>query len=417
MIMTRFAEKFSRKTGILELMDDLGRAMNGKDKMLMLGGGNPAHIPEINKIWRERVSQILKNGSELEKSLVNYDTPQGKDSFIRNLAELLNREFSWNVKPENIAVTNGSQSAMFYLINLFGGKGTDGIKRKILFPLSPEYIGYADQGLEEDIMISVPGKIEKTRPGFFKYRVDFENINITGDISALCVSRPTNPTGNVLTDEEIKRLSALAADNNIPLIIDNAYGTPFPHILFRDVKPFWNENIILSMSLSKLGLPSLRTGIIIADKEIIKAVSAVNAVVSLSNVSLGQVIVNPLIESGEILEISRNIIKPFYKQRSDAAVENIRTIFGDSFPYRIHESEGAMFLWLWFENLPVHSSVLYERLKKRGVLVISGHYFFYGLERKWKHSGECLRLSYAQDKDDFKKAAEIIAEEVRYIYK
>jgi valine--pyruvate aminotransferase len=44
----------------------------------------------------------------------------------------------------------------------------------------------------------------------------------------ICVSRPTNPTGNVITDEELIKLDALANQHGIPLVIDNAYGVPFP---------------------------------------------------------------------------------------------------------------------------------------------------------------------------------------------
>ena len=47
-----------------------------------------------------------------------------------------------------------------------------------------------------------------------------------GKIGAICCSRPTNPTGNVLTDGEMARLDTLAQEHGIPLIIDNAYGIP-----------------------------------------------------------------------------------------------------------------------------------------------------------------------------------------------
>ena len=39
-------------------------------------------------------------------------------------------------------------------------------------------------------------------------------------------------------------------------------------------------------------------------------------------------------------------------------------------PYRVHRPEGAIFLWLWFENLPITSAELYQRLKNRGVLIV-----------------------------------------------
>jgi len=412
---TRFAERFSKKTGILELMDDLGRAMERGGDMRMLGGGNPAHIPEVNEIWRERTAQILANGAELEETLANYDTPQGKLAFLDSLADLMNREFGWNLSARNIAITNGSQTGFFLLLNLLSGTGTDGVMNRVLFPLCPEYIGYADQAVEPGALLSRRATIELIGDHFFKYHVDFTELDPADDVAALCVSRPTNPTGNVLTDDEVRRLAGIAAAKDIPFVIDNAYGAPFPHILFKDVEPYWDKNVILTMSLSKLGLPAVRTGIIIAAEEVIKAVSACNAVISLANGSVGQVLVRPLIESGDILRLSREIIMPFYRRRSQQAVESLVGAFGEDVDFRIHEREGSIFLWLWLPELPVSSAELYERLKQRGVLVVSGHYFFYGLDDPWRHAGECLRLSYAQDPMKFQEAAQIIADEVRRI--
>ncbi len=50
---------------------------------------------------------------------------------------------------------------------------------------------------------------------------------MTEETGMICVSRPTNPTGNVITDEELIKLDALANQHGVPLVIDNAYGVPF----------------------------------------------------------------------------------------------------------------------------------------------------------------------------------------------
>ena len=42
-----FGEKFTSKAGITSLMEDLGAALAGESDMIMMGGGNPAHIPEV----------------------------------------------------------------------------------------------------------------------------------------------------------------------------------------------------------------------------------------------------------------------------------------------------------------------------------------------------------------------------------
>ena len=260
-----FGRQLAGGSGIEELMEDLGNALaSGGPDICMLGGGQPAHIPEVNALWRRRMEEILAEPGALERVLANYDPPRGNPKFIAALAALFRREFGWQLGPENVAITSGGQTAFFFLFNLLAGPMPDGRSKKILLPLVPEYIGYANQGAGGDLFRAVPPKIEKTGPHEFKYRVDFDALEVTAEIAAICVSRPTNPTGNVLTDEEIARLSDLAKSHGIPLIIDNAYGAPFPNIIFTDAKPVWDEHVILTLSLSKIGLQGTRTGIVVA---------------------------------------------------------------------------------------------------------------------------------------------------------
>jgi len=215
------------------------------------------------------------------------------------------------------------------------------------------------------------------------------------------------------------RLADLAKQHDIPLIIDNAYGAPFPNIFFAEANPMWNEQVILTLSLSKIGLPGTRTGIVVASEEIISAVSSMSAIVGLANNNVGQALMGPLIDSGEILKVSDEIVKPFYKKKSLQAQQWVKEFFPDDLPYRQHVSEGALFLWLWFKDLPISTQELYVRLKDRGVLVISGHHFFFGLDAEdadWAHADECIRVTYTMDEEKVKKGIEIIADEVARIY-
>lgn len=208
-------------------------------------------------------------------------------------------------------------------------------------------------------------------------------------------------------------------DRGIPLLVDNAYGAPFPQILFTEVNLNWNENMILGMSLSKIGLPSTRTGIIVASDEIIATLSAANAIASLSVGSIGQVLTAPLISSGELMRLGLEVIMPFYKERSLFAQKIIDEHMA-GLPYRIHVSEGALFLWLWFQDLPITTTELYQRLKQRHTLVVPGKYFFFGSgvenDRSWRHPHECIRINYGREMEEIRVGIEIIADEVRKAY-
>ncbi len=415
MKFSQFGTKFTSGAGILTLMDDLGNALaTGGDDMVMMGGGNPGHVPEFQNIIQKRLQALAADKQSFQKLIGVYDPPQGEKVFIDELATLLTKSYGWDIGPENICLTNGSQAGFFLLFNLFAGDYGDGNSKQIRLPLAPEYIGYADLGLCDDFFISTKPQIEFLDDNFFKYHVDFDNLHIGDETGAICVSRPTNPTGNVLTDEEVTTLDQLARQHHVPLILDNAYGVPFPGIIYTEAKPVWNENIVVCLSLSKLGLPAVRTGIIVAKKEIVSAVSGMNAIMNLATGSFGAMLAQDLVASGDILRISKEVVKPFYEEKMKKAVALFQKEL-KGVPYKIHKPEGAMFLWLWFKDLPINSHELYERLKKKNVLVVSGHFFFPGIDPSWKHCHECIRVTYSQDEEQVARGIKIIAQEVREI--
>ncbi|ELM6622978.1 valine--pyruvate transaminase [Vibrio fluvialis] len=413
MQFSTFGEKFNRYSGITQLMDDLNDGLRTPGA-IMLGGGNPAAIPEMLDYFKLTSEEMLADGS-LIAAMTNYDGPQGKDVLVKALAKLLRDTYGWNISEKNISLTNGSQSGFFYLFNLLAGLQPDGSFKKILLPLAPEYIGYGDAGIDEDIFVSYHPEIELLDNGLFKYHVDFEQLKVDESVAAICASRPTNPTGNVLTEEEVHKLDKLARDNNIPLIIDNAYGVPFPNIIFEDVEPFWNDNTILCMSLSKLGLPGVRCGIVIASEAITQALTNMNGIISLAPGSVGPALAHRIIEKGDLLRLSQEVIKPFYRQKSQRAVELLQQAIDDP-RFRIHKPEGAIFLWLWFDELPITTMELYRRLKARGVLIVPGEYFFIGQKEDWAHAHQCLRMNYVQSDDAMQQGIAIIAEEVQKAY-
>ncbi len=410
--LSSFATRFTQNSGIAELMHDLGEAMNSQDdKTCMLGGGKPAHIPEVMSVFRE-LSQTLIDSGQWDHHLASYSPPQGDTLCIDQLCDFFNQHYGWGIRPENIALTNGSQTSFFYLFNIFAGQMAHGDNKKILFPLSPEYIGYRDLGLSDDFFCSQKPLIETLERGQFKYHIDFDALELSDDIGAICVSRPTNPTGNVISDEELEQLDQLAQAHNIPLMIDNAYGLPFPGAIYSDATLNWHDNMILGFSLSKLGLPGVRTGIVIAKKETIDIVRCMNGTLCLSPSNIGPSLLTELIRTEQIHRLCEETIRPYYQTKLDLALSLVATLFHD-ISVRIHKPEGAFFLWLWFPELPISSQVLYQRLKAKQVYVIPGENFFMDIEPQWQHQYQCLRINTAFSDEQLHRGLQMIADEVR----
>lgn len=177
-------------------MDDLGNALaHGGDEVRMLGGGNPAHIPEVSEVLRECLGQIASDPKRCSRMLGDYDPLEGHPPFREALASMLKETFGWSLGAKNVFVGNGSQSVFFHLFNLLAGEGDF-----IQLPLVPEYIGYGDLGIGGNLFHASKPEIELHGERRFKYRVDFNHLKVHSHTAALCASRPTNPTGNVLTD-------------------------------------------------------------------------------------------------------------------------------------------------------------------------------------------------------------------------
>jgi valine--pyruvate aminotransferase len=291
-----------------------------------------------------------------------------------------------------------------------------------LLPLSPEYIGYADQGLEQDLFVSCKpiiswpqGESERV----FKYGIDFalvEDCLGREDIALMAVSRPTNPTGNVVTEAEVEQLAHLSAKHGVPLLIDGAYGVPFPGVIFTEARPCFAPHVINTFSLSKLGLPGTRTGIVVGPPEMIVAVKSMTAIAGLANSNLGQQLVLPLVESGEILRLGPRVLRPFYEERSRAALAVVREhLSASSVDWAVHTSEGAFFLWIWLRGLGMTTMELYQRLKAREVLVVPGEFFFYGLPEPSSQEHACLRVSFAQSPEVVREGIRRLAEELRSV--
>ncbi len=416
MKFSKFGSRLSSDSGILQLMDDLGNAVNTApgEELYMLGGGNPSHIPEVQSILQEELRAVVENKASFNNLVGDYDGPQGNETFIKGLTEMFRGEYGWDIDESHIAITNGSQSSFGLIFNLLAGEFPDGSYKTIMLPLVPEYIGYGDVGLSDAPLFSaVRPLIDIGEDGFYKYRVDFDNVDLDDSVGAVCVSRPTNPTGNVITDEEVHKLAKLTKAAGIPMVIDGAYGLPFPNIVFNEATPYWDENVILCLSLSKLGLPGVRTGIVIANPALIQKLTGANAIFSLAPGSLGPQMMTRLVQNRKLLDISNNQIRPYYQKQVQVAVKAVQESMQD-LPVYIHQPEGAIFLWLWFKGLPIDSDELYRRLKEQNVLIIAGQHFFPGIDdRDWAHQYECIRVSYVADEETLKKGIRKISEVVR----
>lgn len=416
--LSKIGVQMSNLTGIKAISKDIIETLQTKQKQdfINLSAGNPVLLPKVEQMWRDCTAELLAS-SEYGEVVCRYGSSQGYIPLIEAIAKDFNRRYGLSLNETNILITPGSQMLYFYAANAFGGYTTNGDLKQIVLPMSPEYTGYGGICLAPEALISYKPALDiDTKAHRFKYHPDFNNLVITENTGCIFLSRPCNPTGNILSNDEIKKIATLAQPYNIPVFVDSAYGPPFPAINFKDMTLMFGENIVHCMSFSKVGLPGERIGVAIGDSKIIHILQSFQANLCLHPSHYGQAIAARAINSGAIECISKEVIRPFYKNKISLLEAKLDQEIPKDLPWFLHWGEGAMFAWLWLNNLPISDLDLYQELKKVGVIVVAGRFFFPGLQEDWSHKHQCIRISLTASDRQIEIAMKRLAEVIQQVY-
>lgn len=416
--LSRIGHDMSSLTGVRAIMKDIIETLQAGagQKFINLSAGNPLILPEVEQLWRDCTTNLLAS-SEYGEVVCRYGASQGYQPLIDAVVKDFNQRYGLTLTDRNVLITPGSQSLYFYAANAFGGYTASGSLKKIVLPLSPDYTGYGGVALTPEALVAYKPRLDVDATNHrFKYRPDFSQLQIDDQTGCVIFSRPCNPTGNVLTDEEVQKIAAMAAAFEVPVIIDSAYAPPFPALNFTDMAPLFGGNILHCLSLSKAGLPGERIGIAVGDPDLIQVLEAFQTNLCIHSPRYGQAIAARAINSGALADISANVIRPFYQQKLQIVEAALDRAMPGGIPWYLHRGEGAIFCWLWLDELPTTDWELYQNLKQVGVIVVPGSTFFPGLREEWTHKQQCLRISLTGSDRELETAMQRLADVVWQIY-
>jgi valine--pyruvate aminotransferase len=130
----------------------------------------------------------------------------------------------------------------------------------------------------------------------------------------------------------------------------------------------------------------------------------------------GQAIAARAIASGALVDISTNIIRPYYSSKFDVLENTLDQSMPKDMPWFLHRGEGAIFGWLWLQDLPMTDWEFYQQLKQVGVIVVPGSTFFPGLRENWSHKQQCFRISLTASNEDIETGMRRLAEATQQVY-
>ena len=416
--LSQFGSQMSQLTGVRAIMKDIIETFrkNAGREFINLSAGNPVILPEVEQLWRDCTQELL-NSDEYGKVVCRYGSSQGYAPLIEAIAKDFNVRYNLNLSDRNILITSGSQALYLYAANAFGGYNTSGELKQIVLPFTPDYTGYGGVSLTPEALIAYQPTLEiDTDKHRFKYRPDFNRLQIDEQTGCVVFSRPCNPTGNIISDDEVNKIASLAAKYNVPVFVDSAYAPPFPALNFTPMTPQFGNNIVHCMSLSKAGLPGERIGIAIGDPQLIEILESFQTNASIHSSRYGQAIAARAISSGKLAHIAENIIRPHYQNKIKVLETTLDGAMPQDIPWYLHRGEGAIFGWLWLQDLPMSDWDFYQQLKQVGVIAVPGSSFFPGLKSQWQHKQQCLRISLTATEAEIAEAMQRLAKVVQQVY-
>lgn len=194
------------------------------------------------------------------------------------------------VSPENILLANGSDAAIKYIFDAYVTPQDQILLTDPTFAMYPVYCR----------MFAAEPLVVEYRPdlsfplGAFKAR-------LTADIRLAVIVNPNNPTGSVLPQRDLVALIAQAADQDILVILDEAYFYYYPETVIQQVKNF--KNLIVLRTFSKLcGMAAARLGYATACPEIIDNLRKVRPTYDINGLAVW--IGEKLLENPDIIQNS-----------------------------------------------------------------------------------------------------------------
>ena len=231
----------------------------GEDKVFDFSIGNPSVAsPDV---VNETLIKLITN---TEPTLLHGYTSAAGDLTVRQkIAEYLNDTYGTNHRAEYIYLTVGASASLAISLNALINPGDEVI---VFAPYFPEYKVFVEKA---GGIIKVVLPDTKT---FEPDLIDLEN-EISAKTKAVIINSPNNPTGVVISEETIIKISKLLNKKSLEYngIIYLLSDEPYRELVFEGDVPFitnYYDNTIISYSFSKsLSLPGERIGYLLVSEK------------------------------------------------------------------------------------------------------------------------------------------------------
>lgn len=321
----------------------------------------------------------------LNKGFTHYGPSPGLPDLRLSIANYMSRTRGLNFTPEEVVVTPGGKPVMFFVILALINAGDEVIYPNPGFPIYESMINFVGGK-------PVPIQLREDK----NFAFDPEDLRklITDKTKLLILNTPQNPTGGILTKEDIIKIADIIKDKDIMILSDEIYSRLIfegEHFSISQIDGFKERTIILDGYSKYYAMTGWRAGFGVMNKELAPHIAKlVTNSVSCTN----SFVQKACIEALEGPQDSVDKMREEFRARREIIVDGLNSVPG----FSCVMPHGAFYAFPNITKTGYKSKELEEHLLfKGGVAALSGTSF--------GAFGEgYIRFSYANSRENIKEA-------------
>jgi aspartate/methionine/tyrosine aminotransferase len=363
-----------------------------KARRLEAEGKNVIHL-EIGEPDFPTPDNIVEAAYGAMRSDYTHYTPAGGILEVRQaVADFLNKRLGTDVDPYEVVMVPGSKNVLLFTLLSCVEPGDEVILPDPGYPVYESLVRFIEAK-------PVPIRLREER----SFRMDLEELAslVTSRTRMLIVNTPQNPTGGILTREDVEFISRLAIERDLLVLSDEIYSQivygDFEHVSLL-AQPGMRERTILLDGMSKAyAMCGWRLGYGVAPRELAARMETLMINTSSCAAAFTQMAAIEAFNAPESDAAVERMVGQFQRRR-DLMVDGLNRIPG----FRCARPEGAFYAFPNVEGTGMDERDMADRLlNEAGVAVLPGTAFGEG-------GKGYVRLAYTQSEKHLTEALERI---------
>ena len=335
----------------------------------------------------------LMNAEELEELInipIGYGYTKGSPLLRQRISNLYK-----GYDKKNVLVTSGSSEAIFLSASLTVSKGD----RVVM--MTPNYLSFNGiaEALEAEVDYVPLDKKEK-----WEWDLDLLSQVVNKETKVISICNPNNPTGSVLSEQEMKKITEIAEKVDAYIHSDEVYiGAELSNPQTISFQNIYEKTIVTSGLSKSYSHPGLRIGWIAASRTFITKAWEIKDYTTVASSNLSQHIASKVLETETIARLR--------KRTKDLLNRNLISFTKWVLPYSNHLSfikpEAGGFAFVEYDMDINSSDLIHDLRTNEGVFIVPGDSF--GMDK-------FFRIGLGSREKEFIKGLELLSQGLSRIF-